>query len=70
LPKTVEINGKINKLFCATIHTELARGHFVGIFNPNEDMLVVDDLTKIVERLNHNQNNNSKKCITGSLYVL
>ncbi len=37
LPKTVEINGKIFKLLCATIHTELARGHFVGIFNLNED---------------------------------
>ncbi len=28
-------------------------------------MLVLDDLTKSVERLKHNQNNYSKKSITG-----
>jgi hypothetical protein len=70
LPKTIEINGKIFKLLCATIHTELADGHFVGIFNLNDEMLVVDDLNQSVKRLNEYQNNYSKKSVTGSLYVL
>jgi hypothetical protein len=70
LPKTVEINGKIFKLLCATIHTELADGHFVGIFNFNDEMLVVDDLTQSVKRLNQDRNNYSEKPVSGSLYVL
>jgi hypothetical protein len=70
LPKTIEINGKIFKLLCATIHTMLGRGHFVGIFNFNDNMLVVDDLDQSVKQLIQDENNYSKKSVTGSFYVL
>jgi len=57
LPKTIEIQGKVFKLLCATIHTDLGRGHFVGVFNFNDNMLVVDDLDQSVKQFDQDGNN-------------
>ena len=69
LPKEIMLNDQRFKLLCATLHTQLADGHFVGVFNFNNNLYIVDDLNQSVEKLTTKSDYN-KNNVSGTLYYL
>jgi hypothetical protein len=69
LPREILVDDQRFKLLCATLHTELADGHFVGMFNFNNDIYIVDDLNQSVEILSRKSDYN-KNNVSGTLYYL
>ena len=70
LPKEIVISDRRFKMLCATLHTQFSDGHFIGVFNLNKNLFVVDDLNQSVKKMQSKSKYNNELVVTGTLYHL